>query len=104
MIAPNGDRRRDFSRGDEVVDGEAEFCAVGLAQPADTSRQPLKLDPLLRERDPAPQVIVVRKKLQRQVVDALDVVRFTGKGDPAERSFPLAEQWPDVFRHKAGNI
>src|SRR6185436_20953286 len=98
MIAPNGDRRRDFSRGDEVVDGEAEFCAVGLAQPADTSRQSLKFDPLLGERHPPAQVIVVRKKLQRQIVGALDVFWFAGERDPAERSFPLAEQWPDVFR------
>src|SRR5947209_1848863 len=48
MIAANHDRRGDFTLGDKIVDRDAEPGAIGLSEPANSSRQALKLDLLLR--------------------------------------------------------
>src|SRR5438105_3317546 len=70
VVASNGDRSGDLSRGDEVVDGDAELRAIGLAEPTDARGKTLELYFLLGERDPAAEMLVVRKKLQREVVGA----------------------------------
>ena len=91
-------------RRDEIVERDAEPRALALPEPADARRQSLKLDPLLRERDPATQMLVVRKQLEHQLVGARDVLRIAGERDPAERSLPLAEERPDVLGDESGNV
>ena len=74
---------RQLAARDEVVERDAESRALALAQPADARRQPLELDPLARERDPAPQVLVVRKQLEHQLVGARDVARDRRRARPS---------------------
>ena len=88
-------------RRDEIVERDAELRALALAQPADARRQPLKCDPLARQRDPAAQMLVVRKQLEHQVVGARDVLRIAGQRHPAKRSLPLAEERPDVLGNES---
>jgi hypothetical protein len=47
----------------QAVDGQAEFGALAVAQPADARRQALKLNALARQREPARQRLVVREEL-----------------------------------------
>jgi len=53
MIAADHNRRLQLATTHQPVDGDAEFGALAVAQPANTRRQPLKLDAFLRQRQPA---------------------------------------------------
>src|SRR6185312_11382748 len=46
---------------------------ITIAQPADARRQPLELDALARQLDPAAQDAVLGKQLQHQFVRGMDV-------------------------------
>src|SRR3954465_2603276 len=104
MIATDGDRRRQVTARHEVVERQTEGRAVALPQPADARRQALEVDALAREGDPAPQVLVVRKEIEHQLVGPRDVGGIAGESDPAERSLPLTEQRADVLGDETGGL
>src|SRR5260221_6403637 len=104
MVAANHNGRLELAFLDQIVHGQTELCALSIAQPADARRQTLKLDALARQVDPAAENAVLREKLQHQIVGNGDVCRVAGKGHPAERPSPFAEQRTDISRNKAGKI
>ncbi len=100
VVAPDHDRCRELAPRDQVVQGAAEPRPLPLPQPADPGRQPLERHPLLRQADPAGEVLVLGEQLERQAVGARQVLGVPRQRHPAERSFPLAEERPDVFGHE----
>src|SRR5438132_14418073 len=101
MVAPDDHGRPDLTALHEVVQRAAEAGALPLPQPADTGGQPLERDALLRQRDPAPQVLVLGKQLEHEAIGAVQVSDVARQRYPPERTLPLAEQRPDVLRHEA---
>src|SRR2546430_15329260 len=104
MIAPDHDRRRQLAARDQVVQRHTEPRALALAEPADACRQPLKVNPLTRERDPPLEMLVVRKQLEDELVRPRQIPWIAGERDPAERTFPFAEEGTDVLRDEPGNL
>src|SRR5689334_17027820 len=104
MVTADHDRRRNFASPNELVHRNAELRAFTVAKPADTRRQTLEMDPLLRQLHPAGEDLILREKLERELVGARDVVRITAQSNPAEGTFPFAEERPDVFRDETGNV
>src|SRR5204863_3339095 len=103
MVAADDEGGGNFSGSNQIVYGDAEVRAVSLSEPADSRRKALEFDLLLGERNPATEMVVVRKELEREVVGALDVFGIARQRDPAERSLPCAEKWSDVLWYDARN-
>src|SRR5437879_13061989 len=99
MIAPDDHGRSNLTTFHEVVQGATEASALPLPQPADPGGQPLKRHALLRQRDPTPQVLVLREQLEHEAIGAAPVRRVPRQRPPPERSLPLAAPPPDVLRH-----
>ena len=55
VIAPDHDGRLQFASRDEIVQRQAEFVALAVAEPADARGQSLEAHALLRQLDPARQ-------------------------------------------------
>src|SRR6185437_13077482 len=104
MVASDRNRRADLTRCNEVVQRNAEARTITLAQPADPRRQPLEVNPLARELDPAREMLVVRKQVEHQPVGARNVSWIAGEGGPPKRPLPLAEQRPDICGHESGKV
>src|SRR5450432_3277543 len=92
MIAADHDRRGELAARDEIIQRDAELRAIALTEPADARGEPLKVHLLLRELDPARELLVVRKELEDQLIGAVDILRIAGERDPAERTLPFAEE------------
>ena len=104
MIAADHDRRFQFAARDEIVEREAEFVALAIAEPADARGQALKADALLRELDPAAENFIVREHLQHEPIGAMNVGRLARKRDPAERPASFAKQRANVGGNEAGEV
>src|SRR5512133_740901 len=104
MIATDYNGRFDFAAPHQLVYGNAKLSALAVAEPANTRRQSLKMDPLFRELHPARQNRVFRKEFERQNVGARDVLGIPTQSNPAERTLSLAKKRPDVLRNEPGNI
>src|ERR1035437_8825421 len=59
VVAADHDGGLQFSIAHQPVDGEAEFGALAVAQPADARRQALKLNALARQREPSRQSLIM---------------------------------------------
>src|SRR5213592_4550121 len=101
MIASDYDRRRELTTRDEIVQRHTESGALTLSQPADARRQSLEVHAFARHRDPAAQMLVVRKQVEHQLVGAREIVRIAGERHPAERTLPFTEQRAHVLRHES---
>ncbi len=104
VIAADHDWRGDLARRDEIVDCDPELCPFPLPQPADPRRQPLKLDPVASQCDPAPQMLVFGKELEHQLVRAGNVTRIARERDPPERSASFTKERTYVLGDKSGNL
>src|SRR5712692_5203141 len=104
MVAADDNRRLQLAPGHQLVERQAEFRPLAVAQPANARRETLEAHALLRQADPAVEDRVVREELQHQFVGAIDVRRLTRERHPAERPAALAEKRPDVRWHEAGKI
>src|SRR5687767_1746930 len=104
MIAADDDRRANTLRAYQFVDLESKLCACAIAKPAYTRRQSLECDALARHTYPATECGIIRKHVERCLIGDTNVVWITRECCPAEGSFTLAEQRPDIFRHEAGNV
>ena len=104
MIPAHHHGRLDFAFRHQVVERQAKFVALAVAQPANSRRQTLKFDAFLRQLDPASQMFVLREHLQHQSIRPRNIGSLSGKRRPAERSLAFAEQRPDICRHKAGEV
>src|SRR6187200_2767852 len=104
MITADDDRRADLACCDQVVEGQAGLVALAVTEPANPGRQPLETDLLSSAAQPLMEPIIVGKQIQYSVVGNFDVSRVAGQCDPAERSFALAKQRPDVGRHEAREL
>src|SRR5581483_4867752 len=104
MVAPNHDRRLQFALGHQVIQRHAEFVPLSISQPADSRWQTLKLHMFLCQRDPSPQMLVLGKHFQYQLVRSRDVRWLTGKRRPAEWPLALAKERPDIRRHEPREI
>ena len=61
MIAPDDNRRFDFTALHQFVHGYAELGAFAVSEPADPRRQPLKLNSFTGELHPASERLIFRK-------------------------------------------
>src|SRR5262249_10021175 len=104
MIASDHDRSFQFTLCYQLVQRESELVAFSVSQPTDTRWQPLKFHALLCQRDPAAQMLILRKQIEYQLIGAGNVRGLAGKRRPAKRPFAFAEQWPDIRRHKSGKV
>ena len=89
---------RDATRSLKIAPG---LRAVAVAEPADARGQPLEVHALLRQREPAHEVLVVREGLQERAVGRVDVLGIAGERHPAERPVALAEQRADERGHES---
>ena len=101
MIATDHDRCRDDAGANELVDREARFGAVAVAEPADPRRQPLERDALGSELQPAQEQRVVGEQAPELVVDGRDVGRVAREGCPSEGADAATEERPDIGRDEA---
>src|SRR5437016_2410063 len=105
QVVPSDDHgRADLAPLHQVVQSAPEAGTLALAEPADACRQSLERDPLLRQRDPAAQRLVLRKQLEHEAIGAAQLARLARQRHPAEGALPLAEQRPDVLRDEAGDL
>ena len=101
MVAPDHDRRRHRARADELVDREACFRSVAVAEPADAGRQPLEGDALGGQLEPALEQRVVGEEPPELLVDRGDVGRVAREDGPPEGADAAAEERPDIGRDEA---
>src|ERR1700691_3497718 len=78
--------------------------ALPEADPADSRRQPLKLDSRASHVEPAMKMRIVRDQLSDLRIGFVDVLGIAGEGGPTERSDAAAEQRPYVLGHESRNI
>src|SRR5260370_16702278 len=104
MIAAHHHGGLDFAFRHQVVERQAKLVALAVAQPANSRRQTLELDALLRQLDPASQMLLLREHLQHQSICPRNIGSLSGKRRPAERSFAFAKQLPDLFLHKTSEF
>src|SRR5271166_1700994 len=104
MIAAHYDGALQFAVSHKVVQRQSEFVAFAITQPADPRWQPLEFHLLLRQGNPPFKVLVLREHFQHKPVSSRDVGCLSGKGRPAEWPFALAEERPNVGRHKSWEI
>jgi len=64
MVATDHDRGFELPFLYQIVHRQPELRPLAIPQPADTRRQPLKLDSLSRQVNPAAQNAIVRKQFQ----------------------------------------
>ena len=102
MIASNHNGSFQRARTDHFIDFQAHGGAFAVPQPADSSRQPLKVHMLLRQRNPSLERCILREQIQRRLVGHGDISRVAGKGNPPEWATALAKKRANVGRHKAG--
>src|SRR2546429_391650 len=100
VIATDHDRRFDLARAHELVEPAAGAGALAVAEPTDARGQPLKLDTFARGFDPAHERGIVRELVDDRAVGSRDVSRVARKRNPSKWALALAEQGPDVRRHK----
>src|SRR5439155_178253 len=99
-VAPDDHGRTDLAPPHQLVQRATELRPFPLTQPADAGGQALERHPLLREPDPAAQVLVLGEELEHQAVGAVQVGGVARKRHPPERPLALAEQGPDVLRNE----
>src|SRR5579864_3826615 len=104
MIAPNHDRCLQLSLLHHIVHREAKFRALAITKPANSRRQSLELDSLLRQLNPAPQNPVLWKKLQHKVIGQVNIRRLARQGHPAERTASFAEQRANICRYESRKV
>src|SRR5450755_3922172 len=104
MIAADHDRSFQLAARDQIVQREAEFIALAVAEPADARGKSLEADTFLRELDPAAENFVVRKHFEYELVGAVDVRRLTGKRGPTEWSAAFAKERANVGGNEARKI
>src|SRR5882757_4719973 len=91
VIAADDDRRRDFAATYQLIDGQAELGSLAVAEPANASRQALKVNSFASQLDPTLERLVFRKEGEHQLVGLANVFRIARKRHPAERPFALAK-------------
>src|SRR5207253_2972281 len=60
----------------EIVQGAAEAGTLALPQPTDTGGQALERYALLRQRDPAPQMLALGEQLEHEAISAVQVLHL----------------------------
>src|SRR5258705_7826758 len=104
MVAPDGYWRFQVATLDEGVNGLTHFRSLAIPQPADTRRQSLKVNALARKTQPTVKGAVIREQFQSEIIGLTYIFLVTRECHPTKRSLAFAEEWPNVFRHKARNL
>src|ERR1700731_2025915 len=104
MIAADHDWGLGFAFSNQIVHSQTKLGAFPIAEPAKPGGQTLKLNTFLRQFHPRRKGCVLRKNLEREPIRPRDVARIAAQCHPAKRSFPFAEERPDVFWNESGNI
>ena len=102
VVAADHDRRFHLPARHELVEDQSCLRALAVTEPADAGGQSLELHPLLRHRQPAAQVRLLRKRVEEGAVRRQDVLRVTRERHPPERPLPLTEERTDVGRNETG--
>src|SRR5581483_11109253 len=98
--APDDDRRADLPLRHEIIERDAEARTIPLPQPANARGQPLELNLLASELDPATQMGIVGKELDYQLVGTMQIAWITGQRHPTKWTLAFAEKRPDVLRNE----
>ncbi len=104
MVASDHDGSLDLALLHQPVQRRPESLPLAHSQPADPGGQPLELDPLGGETDPAVERLVLGKRLEHRLVGSRDIARIPGERDPPEGPLPAAEERPDELGHEAGYL
>src|SRR6267378_5660939 len=104
VVTSDSDRRIQLAVSHQVIDLHSHFSAITLSEPANPRRQPLKLNSLLRQSEPATQGLIFGKQTQSKIICFSNIFRIAGQRDPTERTFALAKQRPNVLRYKSWNF
>src|SRR3989441_1018456 len=102
VVAADHERRLHAPGRHQVVEDPPRLRPIAVAEPADPRRQPLEVNPLARETEPADQVRVVAEGPDQRGVGLIDVLGIARERDPAERPLPLAEERANEGGHEAG--
>src|SRR5713101_546132 len=104
MVAPDHDGRLQFALGHQGIKRQAKLVPFAVAEPADARRQALKFHSLLRQLDPASEMLILRKHLQHQLICPRDIRSLARERRPAERAFAFAKERPNVRWHKSREV
>src|SRR5262247_3662105 len=104
MVATHDDGCLQLSLCHQPVQSQAKLVALSISQPADTRRQSLKFHALLRQRDPAAQMFVLREQFEHELIGSGNIRWFTGQRSPAKWSLARTEQRTYVRRHETGEV
>src|ERR1039458_1072325 len=104
VIAPNHDGSLVRPFFHKTVNPQSKPRSLAISQPADASRQSLKLDALASQFNPAAQAAILRKKFKHQIVGDRDVRSFARKRCPPERSAPFAKQRTNIRRNESWKV
>ena len=102
VVAADGDGGFEFAGGDEFIDGDAEFSAFAVSQPADAGGESLEADFFAGHPDPAAEGLVVGELFEDEFIGTGDIVGIAGEGYPSEGAFTFTEEGPDVGRDESG--
>src|SRR5207244_3782983 len=88
----------------QLVECQPGFVALAVAQPADTRGQPLEMDFLAGQRDPAFQRSILREEFENSLVGAIDIFGVARERDPTERPLATAEEGTNIGGHEAREV
>src|SRR6266513_976580 len=104
MIAPDHNRRLEFSIFDQVVHSHSKLGTVAIAEPANSRRQTLKLNALPREFHPARQSFIFWKQLQGKPIGSSDIFGVAAQRHPTKGSTAFTKKRTNVLRNKPWNV
>src|SRR5690348_453909 len=104
MIAPNHNRRADFTLRHHLVKTQSSLHAFAVTQPADAGRQPLELDLFSRQLQPTVEMFVFGEQFDDGAVGGINIFRVARKRHPPEWPFAFAEQRTNIGWHETGII
>src|ERR1019366_3113996 len=87
-----------------IVNRQSKPRALAVSQPADASRQSLKLDALASQFNPAAQAAILRKKFKHKIVGNRDIRSLARKRHPPERPAPFAKQRTNIRRNESRKV
>ena len=104
MVTTDDYRSLQLTAANHGIERQPKPVALAEPDPANTSRQALKLNSLTGRVQPVMQVFVVRNHLLNLSVRLVNIFRVTRQSHPAERTYTTAEQGPDVGGNESRKV
>ena len=78
MIAANDDGCAYFTVGHHLVEAQAGFGPLAVAEPTDAGGQPLKGNPLFGHFQPSMKVFILREQFHDGFIGSVDIFGIAG--------------------------